>query len=192
MQIQTGRGMAGKLLCPRSVLRRLQVPNLLWRALPVTPGQQSAQQLPLLLRLGSCLPRQPHASTLCSTSETSQEWFLLVWGRKVWSCWQSFHIEYNKIHIKCFLKKKFYKEEKKCTMKTVLRSPEIPPFCLYLHRQKKRHSRKKLSKKNQLCPKARAVHYLKCKNPMHFVITRTCLEMGIRQHHRLWLYKLTW
>lgn len=26
---------------------------------------------------------------------------------------------------------------------------------------------------------------------MHFVITRTCVEMGIRQHHHLWLYKLT-
>lgn len=46
--------------------------------------------------------------------------------------------------------------------------------------QEKRHSKKK-----QSCPMARAVHYLKCKKPMHFVIIRTCLEMGINQHHHL-------
>lgn len=26
---------------------------------------------------------------------------------------------------------------------------------------------------------------------MHLVITRTCVEMGFRQHHHLWLYKIT-
>lgn len=150
MQIQTGRGMAGKWLCPRSVLRRLQVQNLLWRALPVTPGQETAQQLPLLLGLGSCLPRQPHASTLCSTSETSQEWLFLVWGRKVWSCRQSFHIEYYKIHIKgfFFLKKVSIKKKKKHYEDCIELSRD-PPFFVFTCTGRRRGSPgKKLSKKN--------------------------------------------
>lgn len=74
-----------------------------------------------------------------------------------------------------------------------MRPPEIPLFCLYLHRQKKRQSRKKIFQEEPVMSSyvQGCTLFIMCKKPMHFIITRTCLEMGIREHHHLWLYELT-